>query len=162
MLFLKIYTDLVWRTEVIITFQQCWKRLKKKPIQKWKKKKNYVIGRLYLRIKMVWLIYNLYYTYFFISKKKILELWNCSTIFWWIYAFWDVMNTIWLLLKNISVCLLSACMRHKFCDHDNSRINSWNFHKFHIYLEIDINWCSLHFGAYHLKIGTTWCFSRFH
>ena len=46
---------------------------------------------------------------FYFLLHKVLVLCKFSTSgFWWIYTFWNVMNTIWLFLENfcLSVCVL--------------------------------------------------------
>ena len=77
-----------------------------------------------------------------------MDSWKFSTSgFWWIYMFWDVLNTIWPFLEN--VCL-SVCLRN-FRDTISST-NEWKWIKLYIQLYLDKNWCWLDISRY-LPIG---------
>ena len=62
--------------------------------------------------------------------------------FWWIYIFWDVLNTIWPFLEN--VCLYVVCHQN-FVDTVSQKLMHgkwWNF----MLLHLDVIWCWLDFG----------------
>ena len=90
-----------------------------------------------------------FYTFFYIHKKKVLDSRKFPTFgFSWIYMFWDVLNTIWPFLENIS---LYVCTSSKFCWRCISRAYARKLMKLYIQLHPDINWCWLDFGAYHSR-----------
>ena len=82
------------------------------------------------------------FTFFYMHKKKVLD----SRKFWWIYMFWDVLNTIWPFLENICVCTPP-----KFCGHCISRRNWQKLMKLYIQLHLYGIWSWLDFGAYRSK-----------
>ena len=48
------------------------------------------------------------YTFYFLLYKKKKVLVSCKfsfSGFRWIYTFWDVLNTIWLFLENVCLCV---------------------------------------------------------
>ena len=59
-------------------------------------------------INSKWVIF----TFFYVHKKKILGSRKFSTSgFWWIYMFWNVLNTIWPFLENVCLSVgLSVCL----------------------------------------------------
>ena len=90
------------------------------------------------------------FTFFYIHKKKPLDLWIFTTSgIRWINMFWDVMNTIWPSLENVCLSVdLSVCMSPKFCGYCISRTKARKLMKHYIQLHLDTIQCWLHLGAY--------------
>ena len=108
-------------------------------------------------ILVSWFIFHFYhllevtFSLFYINKKKVLDSRNFSTSgFRWIYMFWNILNTIWLFLKNVCPCVC-MCMSPKFCGHCNLRTNARKLMIRYIQLHFDIVWCRLDFGVYHSR-----------
>ena len=110
----------------------------------WSRCKNFKFYKYFLE-ENLWSIifYNIRLLTFstYIRRKS----WICKN-FWWIYMFWDVLNTIWRFLENVGLSLW--CMSPKFCGPCISRTNARNLMKLYIQLQLDIIWSWLDFGVY--------------
>ena len=94
---------------------------------------------LNLSIKHYCYVFQSYYFLLYKKKKVLVSCKFSISCFWWIYTFWDVLNTCWLFLENVclSVCVsvnlcVCVCVWQKFCGKCSSRTSARNFMKLYI------------------------------